>query len=300
MQDDEPQTNNNMQAEENYSSNAALLNAEPLLLPGPSLLLLRKVIPNSVTILATMVGLSAVPFALEDNFKYGVVAILISGVLDGLDGPIARALSGTSRFGAELDSLSDYVNFGVSPALLLYFWSLKRLHWYGWIASLSYTICMGCRLARFNAGVDFNANKITRNFFMGVPAPAGAMLALFPMMCSFQFADRYNEFSVENVTYNQFLIPYLIFISYLLISRVPTFSSKMLNSTFFNSLSYFQIFLVLTLVLLAIGSLLSAPWLVMTITCFLYMCSFPVSYIIFKFMSLKENRKEIIHSNKKE
>eukprot|EP00027_Filamoeba_sp_ATCC50430_P009366 CAMPEP_0168543790 /NCGR_PEP_ID=MMETSP0413-20121227/2081_1 /TAXON_ID=136452 /ORGANISM="Filamoeba nolandi, Strain NC-AS-23-1" /LENGTH=275 /DNA_ID=CAMNT_0008573781 /DNA_START=11 /DNA_END=835 /DNA_ORIENTATION=+ len=273
MQDDREETINNMQAEnENVPSQLPdAKQLEPLILPGPSLINWRKVAPNSVTLLATLVGLSAVYLALENRFQLAVLSILLAGVLDGLDGPIARALSGTSRFGAELDSLSDYVNFGVSPALVLYFWIFKSYGYYGWLISMVYTLCMGCRLARFNAGVDFNASKVTRSFFMGVPAPAGAMLVLFPVGCFFEFGEtRFTSIS--------FCVPYTLFVSYLLVSKLPTFSSKMINKELFGKLTIAKIVLCSLVAAAAVGIAIQKPWLSMTVICAGYVCSFPVSY----------------------
>jgi len=189
MQDGSPRTVNNMQANENEGNEEIPVT----FIPGPSILNWRKVIPNSITALATCVGLSAVILGLEGHFDLAVISILVSGFLDGLDGPVARLLKGTSRFGAEFDSLSDYINFGVSPGILLYLWAFQKSGWWGWSICLAYIICMGCRLARFNAGVDFNASKLTMNFFTGVPAPAGAMLITMPIVCQIQFGNRFGE-----------------------------------------------------------------------------------------------------------
>jgi len=283
MQDDKPETSNNMQADENTSAEVVSV---VTVTPGPSMLNWRKVAPNSVTILATVVGLSAFRLGIDGHFELGVLAILTAGLLDGLDGPVARALNGTSRFGAELDSLSDYVNFGVSPSLLMYFWSLHKYGYKGWMVCLTYTICMGCRLARFNAGVDFNASKVTRNFFMGVPAPAGALLLLLPMICTFQFG---------NVAFFQdakLVFPFSLFVSFMLISRVPTFSSKMVNRTLFGKIGIVK-GILFGLIIATILSLFAAfTWMFLIIITVTYMLSFPVSYAYFTVLSKRSEKDD--------
>jgi len=239
----------------------------------------RKVIPNFLTVLATVVGLSAVRLAMIGEFQLSVLAILASGLLDGLDGPVARAIGGTSNFGAELDSLSDYVNFGVTPGLVLFFWSFSELGWIGWCVSLVYTICMACRLARFNAGVDFNASSITKNFFMGVPAPAGAMLVTSPLCLSFHYKTMYNQ--------PDFTIPVTLFVSFLLVSRIPTFSSKMINGSNLAKLGSFKYPLILILFLIGVANLTIHPWLSVVIISVLYVISFPISFLLLVVLSKK-------------
>jgi CDP-diacylglycerol--serine O-phosphatidyltransferase len=190
---------------------------------------------------------------------------------------------GTSRFGAELDSLSDYVNFGVSPALLLYFWCLQSAGWYGWIVSLVYTVCMGCRLARFNAGVDFNASAVTKNFFMGVPAPGGAMLVMLPLVLSFQFGD------FQYVRDPRFVSPYIMFIAFMLVSRVPTFSSKMVNRGLVGKLTAGKIVLFISGFALVVYLFISYLWLSLITVSIFYIASFPMSYGA---LSAKQEKKQ--------
>jgi CDP-diacylglycerol--serine O-phosphatidyltransferase len=135
------------------------------------------VLPNMVTLLALCSGLTAIRLALEGRLELAMMAILLAALLDALDGRLARMLKGTSRFGAELDSLTDFVNFGVAPALILYQSSLSEIDNLGWIAALLYAICAGLRLARFNAALDVEGPDHKALFFTGVPAPAGALLA---------------------------------------------------------------------------------------------------------------------------
>src|SRR5580765_3999342 len=136
----------------------------------------RTLVPNLITLLALCAGLTAIRFAVEGKLDIALGAIVFAAVLDGIDGRIARLLKGTSRFGAELDSLADFVNFGVAPGLILYFWDLKVLNSAGWIAAMVFAICAGLRLARFNVMIDDPNRPVwAGNFFTGMPAPAGAI-----------------------------------------------------------------------------------------------------------------------------
>src|SRR5499433_4038019 len=146
----------------------------------------RTLAPNIVTLLAMCAGLTAIRLAFEDRYVLALAAVVFAAILDGIDGRLARFLKGTSRFGAELDSLSDFVNFGVAPALILYFWGLHDLKSAGWIAALVFAICAGLRLARFNVMIDDPNRPIwAGNFFTGIPAPAGAITVLLPIYLSF-------------------------------------------------------------------------------------------------------------------
>src|SRR5437762_5676474 len=146
----------------------------------------RTMVPNLITLLALCAGLTAIRLAVEGKLEWALGAIVFAALLDGIDGRVARLLKGTSRFGAELDSLADFVNFGVAPGLILYFWTLHELGNFGWIAALVFAICAGLRLARFNVMID-DPNKPVwaGNFFTGIPAPAGAITVLLPIYLSF-------------------------------------------------------------------------------------------------------------------
>src|SRR3982075_1680566 len=142
----------------------------------------RTLVPNLITLLALCAGLTAIRLAVEGRLEIALGAIVFAAVLDGIDGRVARMLKGTSRFGAELDSLADFVNFGVAPALILYFWGLHELGNAGWIAAMVLAICAGLRLARFNTMIDDpNRPAWAGNFFVGMPAPGGAITALLPI-----------------------------------------------------------------------------------------------------------------------
>lgn len=183
---------------------------------------LRVVLPNIVTLLALCMGLTAIRYAIEGRFETAVTAVMMAAVLDGLDGRIARALKGTSRFGAELDSLSDFVDFGVAPAVILYLWSLHEIKGLGWFAVLVFVIAAALRLARFNVMIDDPAKPLWQaEFFVGMPAPAGAVTVLLPL---------YLHLSVLEIPSTKLIaainIIYVILIALLMASRIPHFSGK--------------------------------------------------------------------------
>ena len=150
-------------------------------------------LPNLITLLALCAGLTAIRLAVEDKLEWALAAIVFAATLDGIDGRIARLLKGTSKFGAELDSLTDFVNFGVAPALIVYFWSLHELKSAGWIAAMVFAICTGLRLARFNVMIDDpNRPAWAGNFFVGIPAPAGAITVLLPIYIYFLGVPRFS------------------------------------------------------------------------------------------------------------
>jgi CDP-diacylglycerol--serine O-phosphatidyltransferase len=179
----------------------------------------NKLIPNILTLLALCSGMTAIRFGLEEHYRSAVVAIIVAGIFDGIDGRIARLLKGTSEFGAELDSLSDFVSFGVAPALLMYLWSVQGLSSLGWVVALLFTICCGLRLARFNTQIGADLPPYAYNFFTGVPAPAGAGLAIIPMLLNF-------EFGWSGFRSAWFGAVVLAAVGALMVSRVPTFSFK--------------------------------------------------------------------------
>src|SRR3979411_1394641 len=180
----------------------------------------RTLVPNLITLLALCAGLTGIRLAIEGRLEWAVAAIVFAAVLDGLDGRIARMLKGTSRFGAELDSLADFVNFGVAPALILYFWGLHELKSAGWIVALFFAICAGLRLARFNVMIDDPNKPIwAGNFFTGIPAPAGAIVVLLPIYLFFLGVSN-NLFTIWLTFF------YTLAIALLMVSRLPVFSGK--------------------------------------------------------------------------
>lgn len=183
---------------------------------------LRLILPNLVTLLALCAGMTAIRFAIEGRFEWAVTAIVAAAVLDGLDGRLARALKGTSRFGAELDSLADFIDFGVAPGLVLYLWSLREVRSFGWFAVLVFAVACALRLARFNVASDAPARPAwASDYFTGMPAPAGAIVALLPMYFNL------SVFATPNLpAFAPYQIVYLLGVALLMASRIPHFSGK--------------------------------------------------------------------------
>src|ERR1700694_1814507 len=180
----------------------------------------RTLVPNVITLLALCAGLTAIRLAVEDRLEWALAAIVFAAMLDGIDGRLARFLKGTSRFGAELDSLADFVNFGVAPALILYFWGLHDLKSAGWIPAMVFAICAALRLARFNVMIDDPDKPAwTSNFFVGVPAPAGAITVLLPIYVVFLGVPRSGVLICLTLSST-------LAIATLMVSRLPVFSGK--------------------------------------------------------------------------
>src|SRR5207248_6993721 len=178
----------------------------------------RTLVPNLITLLALCAGLTAIRLAVEQKLEWALAAIVFAALLDGIDGRVARLLKGTSRFGAELDSLADFVNFGVAPALILYFWGLHELKSAGWIAAMVFAICGGLRLARFNVmAEDPDRPAWASNFFVGMPAPMGAIAVLLPIYATFLGVPRSSVLIWSTLFYT-------LAIALLMISRLPVFS----------------------------------------------------------------------------
>jgi CDP-diacylglycerol---serine O-phosphatidyltransferase len=213
--------------------------------------------------LALCSGLTAVRFAIAGQWELALAAIIIAGVLDGLDGRIARLLKGESRFGAELDSLSDVIAFGVSPALVTFLWSLSIVPRYGWVFALAYTVCAALRLARFNAAIDtIDQPHKSAGFLTGIPAPAAAGLALLPI---------YLWLTTDLAVFRSPWLagPWLAFVAFLMISNVATYSWGSLRLRRRIRLE------ALAGVAILFGALLSAPWPTLTIVCLLYLIMIP-------------------------
>ena len=179
----------------------------------------RYLLPSILTLVGVCLGISSIKFSLDQNYSLAITLLLIAAVLDGLDGRVARLIDGTSEFGKELDSLTDFVSFGIAPAFILYFWELNNYGRIGWAITLLFSVCCVLRLARFNLTKTNHDQKWKINFFEGVPSPAGAILVLLPLI---------YDLSNFKINYDvKILTPYLaVFISFLLISKIPTFSFK--------------------------------------------------------------------------
>jgi CDP-diacylglycerol--serine O-phosphatidyltransferase len=220
--------------------------------------------------LALCAGLTAMRLAVEGKLEWAVAAIVFAALLDGIDGRVARMLKGASRFGAELDSLADFVNFGVAPALILYFWGLQDLGNFGWIAAMVFAICAALRLARFNVMIDDpNRPPWTGNFFTGMPAPGGAITVLLPIYVYFLFG-------VPRLAPVTFL--YTLAIAFLMVSRLPVFSGKRVG----KRVAPEMVLPVFVCVVLFFALLVAYPWWVLTIGTVLYLGALPFGWLSYR------------------
>ena len=233
----------------------------------------RVLLPNIFTLVGVCIGLSSIKFAFDGRFEIAVIAIIVAGIIDGLDGRIARLIGGASKVGKELDSLTDVISFGVAPAFIMYFFVMKDLGRVGWLISLIYVVCVVLRLARFN--ISSNAPPSWRdNFFEGIPSPAGGILVLLPLIYSF------SEIQFVNVNYNIVTPALFLMISVLLISKIPTYSMKKIvvkRST--------TIFLMFSIVLF-FGLLLIFTFNTIFLASLIYLLIIPISSM--HYLSLKK------------
>jgi len=225
----------------------------------------RVLVPNVITLLALCAGLTGIRLAIEERYELALGAIVFAAVLDAVDGRVARMIKGTSRFGAELDSLADFVNFGVAPGLILYFWGLKPLGNIGWIAAMVFAICAALRLARFNVQIeDPNRPPWAGNFFTGIPAPAGAIAVLLPI---------YFYFLQVPVPAVLTLI-YTFVIAGLMISRLPVLSGKKYGARVPREL----VMPVILVAVCLIALLVSYPWFLLTLGTIVYLALLPLGW----------------------
>jgi len=232
----------------------------------------RTLAPNVITLLALCAGLTAIRMAFENHYVLAVAAIVFAAILDGIDGRLARFLKGTSRFGAELDSLTDFVNFGVAPALILYFWGLHDLKSAGWIAAMAFAICAGLRLARFNVmSEDPDRPAWASNFFVGMPAPAGAITVLLPIYAAFLGVPRLQFLTVATLVYT-------LVIAWLMVSRLPVFSGKRVGTRVPPEM----VGPLIILVVLFFAMLIAYPWLILTAGTLTYLASLPFGWLSYR------------------
>src|SRR6476469_6670712 len=232
----------------------------------------RTLLPNLITLLALCAGLTAIRLAVENRLELALAAIVFAALLDGIDGRVARMLKGTSRFGAELDSLADFVNFGVAPAIILYFWGLHDIKSAGWIAAMVFAICAGLRLARFNVMIDDpNKPAWAGNFFTGVPAPAGAITVLLPLCLGFRGVEHGSVFI-------WFSFVYTLAIAFLMVSRLPVFSGKKMG----QRVSPEAVLPIFVFTVLFFALLISYPWEVLSIGVVLYLASLPFGWMSYR------------------
>ena len=229
----------------------------------------RYLLPNILTLGGVCLGISSIKFSIDGNFSLAIIFILLAAILDALDGRVARLIKGTSEFGKELDSLTDFVSFGIAPAFILYFWELNNYGRLGWAIILIYSVCCVLRLARFNLTKIDSDQMWKTNFFEGVPAPAGGIMILMPLI--YELSDLNLNFNVKALT------PYItILIAVLLVSKLPTLSLKKISisprATVFILLGIGMIFI----------SLLYFTFETLLLAGVLYLVSIPVSFFAYK------------------
>jgi CDP-diacylglycerol--serine O-phosphatidyltransferase len=243
----------------------------------------RMLLPNALTLINVCIGLSSIKFALDAKFELSIIAIIFAAIFDALDGRVARLLKGTSLVGKELDSLADLISFGVAPAFIMYFWSLNNLGKFGWLLTMIYVVCVALRLARFN--VSSNSEPSWKdNYFEGVPSPAGGILVLMPLIFSL------SEINLIKINYDIVVPIFFILISFLLISKVPTFAFKKI--TIPRRMTIFALFGIV----LTFGLLLIYTFKILVICGLIYTILIPMGYFnyrkIYKQKTLNDESNE--------
>ncbi|TCD14284.1 CDP-diacylglycerol--serine O-phosphatidyltransferase [Oricola cellulosilytica] len=243
---------------------------------------LRFVVPNIITVLAICAGMTGVRLAFEDRFDTAVAMVLLAAFLDGLDGRVARLVKGSSKFGAEMDSLADIVNFGVAPALVLYAFVLNAAGSLGWIAALLYAIACGLRLARFNVMMENRDRpQWQAAFFTGVPAPAGALLVLLPVYLGFLGIK-------PDLHYASVVSVYTLVIAFLMVSSLPVWSGKTLGAKIPRAV----VIPVILGVVLYVALLATYTWQTMTFTAVAYIALLPISLRMWRKRAAQEMKKK--------
>jgi len=232
----------------------------------------RKIAPNMVTMMALCSGVTSIRYAIAEDWSKAVLCIFLAALFDGLDGRVARFLKASSKFGAELDSLSDFVSFGVAPAILIYQWSLSSLPRFGWLFCLIFAMGMAMRLARFNTMLDMDDTPpYWSHYFVGVPAPAAAALGIMPVLIWFDFPQL--SFILRSHAFCAIL---MCLVTFLMTSRIPTLSLK---KTKVRTNMFIPLMLV---VVLFINFMLTQPWLTLGVMTFVYLLSVPLTCIRFQ------------------
>ena len=231
---------------------------------------IRILVPNLITLLALCAGLTAIRLAFEDKLEWALAGIVLAAALDGIDGRVARLIKGQSRFGAELDSLTDFVNFGCAPGLILYHWALHDYGNVGWIAAMVFAICGALRLARFNVMIDDPSRPLwADNFFTGVPAPAGALVVMLPIYVSLLGGPKF----AATIT-----LLYTLAIAFLMVSQLPVFSGKRVG----KRVPPEMVLPVIVLVVLFFAMLIAYPWWVLTVGSICYLACLPRGWVSYK------------------
>ena len=235
----------------------------------------RYILPNILTLVGVCLGISSIKFSIDANYSLAVIFIFIAAILDALDGRIARLIKGTSEFGKELDSLTDFVIFGIAPAFTIYFWELNKYGKLGWAITLIYSICCVIRLARFNLTKIDNSESWKQNYFQGIPSPIGGILILLPLI--YELSEFSKVFNIRLIT------PYLVvIISLLLISKFPTFSFKKISIQ--PKLTIFILFLIG----LSFVSLMFFTFETILVLGLFYFITIPIAFYTF----LKQDKKQ--------
>jgi CDP-diacylglycerol--serine O-phosphatidyltransferase len=242
---------------------------------------INRLIPNVLTLAALCSGLTAIRFGLQGQFRLAVIAVIVAAIFDALDGRVARRLGVTSQFGAELDSLSDFLCFGVTPALVLYLAALKDGGPLGWVVTLMFPICSALRLARFNTALlaDTPPPAWTGSFFTGVPAPAGALLALVPLVISFEAEAAWPRHPLV-------VGCVLVLVGGLMVSRLPTFSFKK------GRIPRHLVLPSLLVAALTMGVIASSPWIGLSLLGLIYVALIPFSWLAYRRQEAQEREKE--------
>jgi len=236
----------------------------------------RFILPSLLTIIGVCLGISSIKFSLDQNYSLAVIFLVFASLLDTLDGRIARLIKGTSEFGKELDSLTDFVSFGIAPAFILYFWELKNYGKIGWAITLIFSVCCVLRLARFNLTKISEEAEWKLNYFEGVPSPAGAGLILLPLI--YELSEFDFNINIKSIT------PYLVVIvALLLISKIPTFSLKKIKIS-----SGLTIFLLFGIAIIFV-SVIFFTFEALLIVGIIYLLTIPISFVLFQKTSKKLN-----------
>ncbi len=238
----------------------------------------RMILPNAITLIGVCIGLTSIKFAIDGKFSIAIIGILFAGLMDALDGRIARLIKGTSKMGKELDSLGDVISFGVAPALIMYFWNLQYLDKLGWFVCLTYVVCVALRLARFNVNSEEEPSW-KDNYFEGMPSPAGGIVVLMPLILSFSGLEKF----IFKINYDLLVPSTFIIVSILLISTIPTYSFKKIVIP--RTMTKFLLFGIV----IFFGALLVYTFKVLAISTFIYLCLIPISYFHYKKIKKEKN-----------
>lgn len=240
----------------------------------------RMMVPNLFTLLGLCAGLTSIRMSIEGRYEWALAAIVFAALLDGIDGRIARLLKASSRFGAELDSLADFVNFGVAPAVMIFTWGLGEQRSIGWIAVLIFALGSALRLARFNAALEDERPKWQANFFTGIPTPAAAIIVLLPIYLEHLGLDlRGSQWTMSLV------IAYTMLVGIMMVTIIPTYSGKLLGERIGREW-VLPLFIV---VIAAVAYLVTYPYHTLTIATLLYLAFIPLSWKRFRALEQKNS-----------